>query len=278
MARTKQEIRNWLDSQVGKSVNAKSAPYQGQCVSLLKALLEFLGAPDPYKARGHAKDYGDTLLREGIAKNGDGWLRVVVNRSMGRLFVDNRWQTFGHVWVDLKGEQNYEQNGERALHTTKGTRPYSQREQVINLDKYIKSDPKPTPAPAPSVGDYKVVKAIKGYVNSVDAKNKRNSNSTVPVGTYHTFSQANGMRNITRKKGTPGWWINPADNKTSAPAPTKEYITVKAGWGLSSVAQAAKFKDFGSATRWAAIAKLNGSNSWAIFNRDLKPGQKVRVR
>ena len=45
MARTKTEIRAFLNSQVGKSVNAKSRPYQGQCVSLVKALLEFLGAP-----------------------------------------------------------------------------------------------------------------------------------------------------------------------------------------------------------------------------------------
>lgn len=140
MARTKAEIRKWLDSQVGKSVNAKSAPYQGQCVSLIKALLEYVGAPSPYKARGNAKDVGDTLVREGIAQNKDGWLRVVVNRQMGNI----GGITYGHIWIDLANETNYEQNGARALYVTKGTRPFSQKQQVINLDKYVKAEPKPS--------------------------------------------------------------------------------------------------------------------------------------
>ena len=137
MARTKAEIRAFLDSQVGKKVNAKAGIYNGQCVSLIKALLEFLGAPDPYAARGNAKDVGDTLIRQGIAANKDGWLRVVINRSMGNI----GGVTYGHIWIDLKDEANYEQNGARALYTTKNTRPFSQRQQVVNLDKYIKADP-----------------------------------------------------------------------------------------------------------------------------------------
>lgn len=136
MARTKQEVRNWLNAQVGKQVNASAGIYNGQCVSLVKALLEYLGAPTPYKARGHAKDYADTLLREGIAKNSDGWLRVVVNRNMGKI----GGVTYGHIWIDLANEANYEQNGAIALRTTKNTRPYSQRQQVVNLDRYIKGD------------------------------------------------------------------------------------------------------------------------------------------
>ena len=144
MARTKAEIRKFLDSQVGKSVNAKSGIYQGQCVSLIKALLEYLGAPNPYAARGNAKDVGDTLVRQGIARDKDGWLRVVVNRSMGVI----GGVRYGHVWIDLRGETNYEQNGARALVTTKGTRPYSQRQQVVTLDKYVKADPKPAKKPA----------------------------------------------------------------------------------------------------------------------------------
>lgn len=136
MARTKQEVRNWLNAQVGKQVNASAGIYNGQCVSLVKALLEYLGAPNPYKARGHAKDYADTLLREGIAKNSDGWLRVVVNRNMGKI----GGVTYGHIWIDLANEANYEQNGAIALRTTKNTRPYSQRQQVVNLDMYIEGD------------------------------------------------------------------------------------------------------------------------------------------
>lgn len=135
MARTKQEVRDFLNGLVGQSVNAKSAPYQGQCVSLTKALLEFLGVANPYAARGNAKDAGDTYVRQGIASNGPGWLQVVVNRNMGG--------GYGHIWVDLSGEANFEQNGARALFTTKNTRPIQQGQQIINLDKHIKADPAP---------------------------------------------------------------------------------------------------------------------------------------
>lgn len=134
MARTKQEVRNFLNGLVGQKVNPKCGVYNGQCVSLIKALLEFLGAPNPYGARGNAKDVGDTLLREGIASKGNGWLMVCVNRSMGNI----GGVTYGHIWLDLSNEANYEQNGASALHTTKNTRPISQAQQIVNLDKYIK--------------------------------------------------------------------------------------------------------------------------------------------
>lgn len=136
MARTKNEIRAFLDSQVGNKVNVKCGIYNGQCVSLIKALLEFLGVPDPYAARGNAKDVGDTLVRQNIAENGKGWLTVVVNKSMGNI----NGVTYGHIWIDLTGEANYEQNGARALHTTKNTRPISQGQQFVNLDKWLKEE------------------------------------------------------------------------------------------------------------------------------------------
>jgi len=136
MARTKQEVRDFLNSQVGQKVNSKAGIYNGQCVSLIKALLEFLGVPNPYGARGNAKDVGDTLLREGIAANGQGWLMLCVNRSMG--LIDG--VRYGHIWIDLQGEANFEQNGARALYTTKNTRPIQQAQQFVNLDKYITAD------------------------------------------------------------------------------------------------------------------------------------------
>lgn len=141
MARTKQEVRDFLNSQVGQKVNAKAGIYNGQCVSLIKALLEFLGVPNPYAARGDAIYCGDTLLRQGIANNGSGWLNVVVNRSMG--YIDGVY--YGHIWIDLAGEANFEQNGARALYTTKNTRPIQQGQQIINLDKWISGDNMPIP-------------------------------------------------------------------------------------------------------------------------------------
>lgn len=147
MARTKQEVRDFLNAQVGQRVNSKAGVYNGQCVSLIKALLEFLGVPNPYAARGDAKDVGDTLLRQGIADNAHGWLMVCVNQSMG--VIDG--VRYGHIWLDLANEGNYEQNGARALLTTKNTRPIQQAQQIVNLDKYIKSDTPAKPEPPKEV-------------------------------------------------------------------------------------------------------------------------------
>jgi hypothetical protein len=134
MARTRAEVRAFLDSKVGTIVPHPGYPdLNGQCVTLTKALMEFLGVPNPYKARGNARDAGDTYLREGIADNGVGWLTIVVNRDMGYI----GGVRYGHIWVDLQNEANYESNGNRALYTTKNTRPISQGQQFINLDKWI---------------------------------------------------------------------------------------------------------------------------------------------
>lgn len=129
MARTKQEIENFLNSQVGKSVNTKAGRLQGQCVSLIKALFEFLGVPDPYASRGNAKDAGNTYLAQNIAERGKGELTVCINKDMGG--------GYGHIWLKVRDGANYEQNGAKALTTTKNTRPTSQGQQFVNLDKWI---------------------------------------------------------------------------------------------------------------------------------------------
>lgn len=139
MKRTKQEVRDFLQVLVGTIViNKPDRDYDGQCVTLIKALLEFLGVSEPYRGRGNAKDVGNALLREGIADDGKGWLTVVVNKDMGLI----QGVRYGHIWLDLLGESNFESNGNRALVTTKNTRPISQGQQFINLDKYIREDKK----------------------------------------------------------------------------------------------------------------------------------------
>ena len=152
MRKTKAQIREFLDSQVGKKVpDLNNRSLDGQCVAFVKSLLDFLGAPNPYKPRGNAKDVGDSYLREGIAQNGKGWLQVCVNRSMGG--------GYGHVWIDLSGETNYEQNGARALKVTKGTRPISQAVQIVNLDQYVATEAQSSTLPAgvvPQEGTYKI--------------------------------------------------------------------------------------------------------------------------
>lgn len=134
MARTKAEIRAFLDGQVGKIAPHPGYPsLNGQCVTLTKALMEFLGVPSPYAARGNAIDAGDTYIRQGLGTAGKGWLTIVVNRDMG--FIGG--VHYGHIWIDLQNEANYEANGARALYTTKNTRPISQGQQFINFDKWV---------------------------------------------------------------------------------------------------------------------------------------------
>lgn len=134
MARTKAEIRAFLDAQVGKIAQHPGYPdLNGQCVTLTKVLMEFLGVPNPYAARGDAINAGDTYIRQGLGTAGKGWLTIVVNRDMGYI----NGVHYGHIWIDLQNEANYEANGARALYTTKNTRPISQGQQFINFDKWV---------------------------------------------------------------------------------------------------------------------------------------------
>lgn len=66
---------------------------------------------------------------------------------------------------------------------------------------------------------YKVVVAVKGYYTSADAKNRKSPRTTVRIGTYYVYNKYNGMVNVTSKSGTPGSWINPADNKKKVSNP-----------------------------------------------------------
>ena len=63
---------------------------------------------------------------------------------------------------------------------------------------------------------YKLVTSCKAYNTAADAKNRKNATATYGAGTYYVYNKADGMINVTQKKGTPGGWINPADNKKSS--------------------------------------------------------------
>lgn len=137
MSRTKAEVRAFLDSQVGKvPIHAGVPDLNGQCVTLTKVLMDFLGVPNPYAARGDAINAGDTYIRQGLGTPGRGWLTICVNRDMGYIGGVH----YGHIWIDLLNEANYESNGARALYTTKNTRPVQQAQQFINFDKWIRED------------------------------------------------------------------------------------------------------------------------------------------
>lgn len=138
--RTRAEVRAYLDALVGTIVvNKGDSDYNGQCVTLTKALMEFLGVPNPYAARGDAINAGDTYIRQGIGTSGRGWLTICVNRDMGYIGGVH----YGHIWIDLLNEANYESNGARALYTTKNTRPVTQAQQFVNFDKWIGDEEMP---------------------------------------------------------------------------------------------------------------------------------------
>lgn len=207
MSKTKQEIRDFLRSKVGKTVpDLNNRALDGQCVAYIKALLDFVGAKDPYKPRGNAKDVGDSYLRDGIAKNGKGWLQICVNRTMGG--------GYGHVWVDLMGETNFEQNGAQAKKVTEGTRPYSQAQQIVNLDAYVRED-----APAasdqlpagviPQTGTYKI--EVNNLIVRTAPQVSPETDTGVrymageQVNAYQGYIDANGYRWVCYKARSGNW-------------------------------------------------------------------------
>jgi len=83
------------------------ATLTGQCVSLAKWYLgEMCGITDWQSARGNAKDFGDTLVKQGLASVVD-----ISNRRRGDLVV---WKQdgggYGHIGVLLSGDMVFEEN------------------------------------------------------------------------------------------------------------------------------------------------------------------------
>lgn len=79
----------------------------GQCVSLVKWFgAEMCDLPNPGAARGNAKDFGDTLVRQGLA-----YEVAAGARQQGDIVV---WPQdgggYGHIGVLLSGDRVFEQN------------------------------------------------------------------------------------------------------------------------------------------------------------------------
>ena len=194
MSRTQQEIRNYLDGTVGtKVVCTNNRGLDGQCVTLIKALLAFLGCPTAWQARGNATDVATNYVRDGVAKNGNGWLQVCVNHNYaGGL---------GHVWIDLSGETNYESNGAKALHVTKGTRNINQAQQIVNLDQWVNFSQPAQPAsglPAgvtPQEGTYHI------QVNGLRVRSTPEIRGDNIVASYDAGQQVNHYQGYIDKNG-----------------------------------------------------------------------------
>jgi hypothetical protein len=107
------------------------------------------------------------------------------------------------------------------------------------LAKVTPAPAKPAPVPAPK--SYALLRAVPGYYTAGDAKGRKHPVSTVRAGNYAVFNQADGMINITTQAGSPGTWINPADNHMpAAPATANTYKLNRAVRGYYSSDDAKK--------------------------------------
>ena len=268
--------KKWL----GKRVDADGA-FAYQCVDLIRQYIhEKHGAPKT-GAWGNAIDYW-TRTNSNVLKY---FTRVSGhNAKVGDIVVLHGLpgNPYGHIGI-ATGRSNatqveiLEQNGSTGKGG--GTGGDAIRTRFISRSR-VAGLLRPKTATAPPAGNtgslYSVVKRIRGYKSSADAKARKNSNSVVPVGRYRVFNKANGMINITRTAGVPGWWINPGDNVHSAapaPSPSRLTITVPSGPAgyLGNLA-----KKYG--TTVAQIVAWNKAKYPGISPNRVQAGWRIRVK
>lgn len=111
MAQPLNTVDNWAASNLGVFFPAKSnntfedGDLTSQCVTLVKHFISlFTNIPNPAQARGHAKDYGDTLVAQGYAEK-------ITNPQQGDIVV---WKSdggiYGHIGVVLSNNGVFECN------------------------------------------------------------------------------------------------------------------------------------------------------------------------
>lgn len=176
---------------------------------------------------------------------------------------------FDAVWLPHYGRND-------GTHNSKPSFPcdlhqYTDRGRLIgyngNLDLNRLTRTKPLSYFTDSDASYTVIKRVDAYFTAKDAKNRKNKKGTVSPGTYHIFNQSQGMINVTRKQGSPGSWINPADNRaTPSQSTTKQTYTIQKGDTLSHIA-----KQYGT-----TVDKLAKQNNIKDPNR-IYPGQKIQI-
>lgn len=117
----------YANKNLGRFFKGYPANLTGQCVSLVKWFLQDMtSVPNPQTARGHAKDFGDTLVAQGHAKKVSSALR-----KRGDLVV---WKQdgggYGHIGVLTDKNHVFEENVGLAGTSSKlvsGVRVYASR-------------------------------------------------------------------------------------------------------------------------------------------------------
>lgn len=131
-------LSEFIKNTKGSKVALKNGGQKGQCVSLIQRYLEYC-YNIPFKARGHAKDFGKSLVNEGLAYEvtepvyGD---IIVYNGSLSNLW-------YGHVAIYIDTHYMYDQNN--STHDNKasgyskhlsGTRRYYRLKKEYKIGKY----------------------------------------------------------------------------------------------------------------------------------------------
>lgn len=106
---------------------------------------------------------------------------------------------------------------------------------TLDCDDFVLPPPPPRPLPeppltAPSNETYDLVVDLPGYITGNQAVNNISAKVTIPVGTYFVFNKYYGNSdqpkllaiNLTKTPGTPGAWVNVADNTVAPPEPAPE--------------------------------------------------------
>ena len=98
-------LSEFIKNTKGTKVALKNGGQKGQCVSLIQRYLEYC-YNIPFKARGHAKDFGKNLVKERLAYE-------VKEPVYGDIIVysgslSNLW--YGHVAIYIDNNYMYDQN------------------------------------------------------------------------------------------------------------------------------------------------------------------------
>ena len=134
-----------------------------------------------------------------------------------------------------------------------------------------------TEAPA----TYKVVTTINGYISASDAMSNANPKTTLSAGTYYEYKRSNGSINISKTAGSPGSWINPADNveinNDTAPSTTTEALP-KIGYAttcMKATVSKSGEKTVKGATHFKYKEFADPASDTVVVNKELVRGLEI---
>lgn len=129
-------------------------------------------------------------------------------------------------------------------------------------------------------------RTIYWHLQSVNVSLGQNVNKGQKIGYAGRTGEATGYH-LHFGISLNGVYVNPRNyvdfnSNTSNNSNMENYVTVQAGWGLSHVALAAGYSDYGSESAWQRIYNLNpgfrGASNWQELNARMGAGDQLKVR